>query len=504
MFAKTWRDHWGLQGEPFVHEDADKDPVLCKLDEAAVHSSFERLFGDPASPVPGVVFGEKGSGKSALRQAMLRRLGSIPLETRPLVVEYTDFDPFLEGLRQSLRIAPGNKKTGPRLVEAHTRADHLDAILSVMTTKLTDSLCAEPARAKKLDGRRRRDLLALTHLYYRSDQRTREEATTQLRRALGDIRPRGILLKILRLIFSLFAVMLFLMPHLESLPGLSDLAPKPYDPGPAKIWYGAGAGLLVIVWGWTWLANFILAGLAGRAVKAVRVLEGDRKGFTRFLAQLAPAARRELTLPQEAGEEEPRYLLLKRLVGAVQASGYPSVFVLVDRVDESAFLAGRAELMQSFIEPVLEQKLLQHEGIAMKLFLPVELGKLTFGASVDQLKRMRLDKANMVQELRWTGQELFEVATQRLAAMSSEGKKPRLDEFFGADITESDVRDALESIGIPRMSFGFLGSLFAEHARDLPEDLGEDDPRWKISRSTFDIHRSAWSDRARTMRRALN
>ena len=136
----------------------------------------------------------------------------------------------------------------------------------------------------------------------------------------------------------------------------------------------------------------------------------------------------------------------------------------------------------------------------MKLFLPVELGKLTFGASVDQLKRMRLDKANMVQELRWTGQELFEVANQRLTAMAAEGKNPRMSDYFGEDVTESDVRDALESIGIPRMSFGFLGSLLAEHARDLPED----DPRWKISRLTFDIHRSAWSDRARTLRRALN
>lgn len=504
MFAKTWRDHWGLNGEPFVHEDADKDPVLARLDEAAVHSSFERLFGDPASPVPGVVFGEKGSGKSALRQAMLRRLRAIPADSRPLVVEYTDFDPFLEGLRQSLRITPGNKKTGARLVEAHTRADHLDAILSVMTTELADALCVEPGRGKQLDARRRRDLLALTHLYYRSDERTRDEAASQLRRALGDVRPRGILFKILRVVFSLFAVMLFLMPHLEAMPGLSSLTPDPYDPGPAKVWYGAGAALLAVVWGWTWMANFLLAGQAGRAIKAVRVLEGDRNGITRFLAQLAPAARQELTLPQEAGEEEPRYLLLKRLVGAIKASGYPSVFVLVDRVDESAFLAGRAELMQPFVEPILEQKLLQHEGVAMKLFLPVELGKLTFGASVDQLKRMRLDKANMVQELRWTGQELFEVATQRLAAMSEEGRKTRLDDFFGADITESDVRDALESIGIPRMSFGFLGSLFAEHARDLPEDLAADDPRWQVNRSTFDIHRSAWSDRARTMRRALN
>ena len=58
MFAQTWRAHWGLTQDPFDCEDADKDLILARLDTGAVHAGFDRLFGNPAAPAPGVVFGE--------------------------------------------------------------------------------------------------------------------------------------------------------------------------------------------------------------------------------------------------------------------------------------------------------------------------------------------------------------------------------------------------------------------------------------------------------------
>ena len=64
MFIETWRKHWGLSQDPFACEDADKDLILTRMDSSAVHSGFDRLFGDPESPAPGIIFGEKGSGKS--------------------------------------------------------------------------------------------------------------------------------------------------------------------------------------------------------------------------------------------------------------------------------------------------------------------------------------------------------------------------------------------------------------------------------------------------------
>ena len=82
MFATIWRAHWGLQQDPFAGEDADKDTLLDEVDLSCVHSGFDRLFGSTKSPAPGVVFGEKGSGKSGLRRMMRRKLSKLE-EERP-------------------------------------------------------------------------------------------------------------------------------------------------------------------------------------------------------------------------------------------------------------------------------------------------------------------------------------------------------------------------------------------------------------------------------------
>ena len=233
------------------------------------------------------------------------------------------------------------------------------------------------------------------------------------------------------------------------------------------------------------------------------MVPGAAAPLSKFLATLPPPARDELALPQ-SGEEESRYLMLKRLLGVLRESGYASLFVLVDRVDESTFLEGKAEWMQAFVEPLLEHKLLQFEGLGLKMFLPIELSRLTTNASNDELKRMRLDKANAVPELMWTGQELLGIANQRLAAASESGRATKLQEFFAGEVQADDLREALHTMGTPRLCFGFLGSLFSEHARDLPEEMEKEDPSWEISGRLFDIQRAAWADRARTLRRTLN
>ena len=122
---------------------------------------------------------------------------------------------------------------------------------------------------------------------------------------------------------------------------------------------------------------------------------------------------------------------------------------------------------------------------------------------------MRLDKANTIPELRWTGQELAQVASQRLAAVRSadvDAAAPgaRLADHFADDITEEELRGTLAELGTPRLAFGFLGAVLAEHARDLADGLPADAPEWRVPRRRFDILRANWLDRARGLRRALN
>lgn len=506
MFADNWRDHWKLKEEPFVHEDADKDPVLAKLHAAAVHSSFDRLFGDPASPVPGIVFGEKGSGKSGLRRTMVRRLEGFNANSpkaRAFCVEYIDFDPFMESLRRHTNIAPDSKKTTPKLLDTIERADHLDAILSLGITRFVDDIARDPSDGRRLDRRRKRDLLTLTHLYYRSDEQTRSEAVASLQKSLNWFSGRPMMFQVLRILVSVLAVFLLTLPHLSVLGVLFDR----FDGWSVKypsLAHWTGGILLAGTWLWTWVTGWLLYGRARRTVNAIRVVPGVARPLAKFLATLPPATRDELALPQRH-EDESRYLMLKRLLGVLNGADYASMFVLVDRVDESTFLGGQADQMHSFIEPLLEHKLLQFEGLGLKLFLPIELSRLTMHASSEELKRMRLDKANTVQELIWTGQELLSIANQRLAAVSTDpASAHRLTEFFAPEVSQDDLREALHNLGTPRLCFGFLGTLFTEHTRDLPDELDGEDARWKISQRIFDIQRSAWVDRARTLRRTLN
>ncbi|MDA8592932.1 ATP-binding protein, partial [Planctomycetota bacterium] len=164
MFTQTWRRHWGLEEDPFVQQDADKDPVLPRVPAEAVHSSFDRLFGDPRMPGPGVVFGEKGSGKSGLRLAMRRRLEGE--DSAAFLVEYTEFDAFLNEARKADRLPPHGAKTPRRVVERFGLADHLDAILSLGVSRLCHEIAdGEHPRARGLVPKQKATLLALASLF---------------------------------------------------------------------------------------------------------------------------------------------------------------------------------------------------------------------------------------------------------------------------------------------------------------------------------------------------
>ncbi|MCP3919712.1 MAG: hypothetical protein GY711_29615 [bacterium] len=505
MFAEIWRRHWSLNEAPFAHEDADKDPVLAKLDAFAVHSCFDRIFGDPEAPGPGVVFGEKGSGKSGLRLAVERRLedyNEAHPEARVFSIVYSDFDVFLDRVRQAENIAPGKPTTTPKLIERFDMADHLDAILSMGVTQLVDGLVEDKAQARQLDKKHKADLLSLVGLYYRSNDRTRVEATRKLRSAMRYKSVRPPLLDVLKAVLSIAAIGIALVPHYDT---LGIVVSDDWSPGSPKIWYGAAGALLAFTWIWSFVGRMMLKASATKATRSVRVVPRDQKQLAKIVAQMSPSARRELALPTEHGEAS-RYLLLERFLGVLRDLDYNSFYVLVDRVDEATLLGGKEAWMQPFIECLLEHKLLQFDGLALKLFLPIELSKLYLGASPDDLKRMRLDKANTVSELRWMGQELFEAANQRLRAVRGASGKPGADlaDYFDPSVDPADVRDALHELGTPRHAFGFLGTLFTEYARNLPEQLDDDSDDWRVSRSQFEIVRASWADRARVMRRTMN
>lgn len=143
--------------------------------------------------------------------------------------------------------------------------------------------------------------------------------------------------------------------------------------------------------------------------------------------------------------------------------------------------------------------------MGFKLFLPIELDEIHRNATPDQLKKMRLDKSNLVPELKWSGQELYEIANMRLkTSITPESKAQALVDVFSTDFDFDYLKESLTILGTPRYAFSFLSALFSEHIKTLPNDLEAGDERWAISRSQFDIVRAGWVDRSGMLRRVLN
>ncbi len=503
MFPHTWRHHWALDEDPFVQEDADKDTVLARVPMEAVHSSFDRLYGSTDAPGPGIVFGEKGSGKSSLRLAMKRRLVG-DKDARAFFVEYIEFDSFLTEARKADRLPPSGQKTARRVVERFLLADHIDAMLSLGVTKLADEISdGQHPSAAELSKKHRASLVALTGLYYRSDERSGAEVDKGLRKAVKQGSGRSFIKKLG--LFVGFAAGLLLGGAVIANDFDLEL---PFEIEDRALWVSVSAGLLILTGLLTWIPQLVAQRRASRATKAVRIVPRDPDPLTGLLLRLPSSVRRDLALP-EGPAVGTRLVLLQRFIAILHDVGYRSFWVLMDRIDEATVLSGQADLMRSFVESLLEHRLLQFEGLALKLFLPIELSRLYLGATPDEQKSMRLDKASSIPELRWTGQELSQVAAQRLRAVRPEGTPldqagGSLMDFFAEDVDEAEVREALSELGTPRLAFGFLGALMAEHARELNDDLGDDDPAWRIPQRRFEILRASWLDRARGLRRALN
>ena len=271
-----------------------------------------------------------------------------------------------------------------------------------------------------------------------------------------------------------------------------------------KYWYGLGALVIFATSLWGVFNRSLGYSIAGKASRSVKILPRDAASLTQMILNLSPKERKEFVLPRGSNESS-RYQLLHRFLGVLEIFGYRGIYVLIDRIDEPSLFSGNNEAMKQFIEKILDIKLLQYPQLGMKLFLPIELDEIYRNATPEQLKRIRLDKSNVVPELKWSGQELFEIANQRMQACPApDSEVSHLSGLFEEDFDFNHLRETLTALGTPRYAFGFFSSLFTEYVKDLPNELSDNDPRWKIPRAHFDIIRAAWLDRSGVLRRVLN
>jgi hypothetical protein len=477
MKTQQFLEHHGIGANPFAEEDAQTDPVFKDFCIASTHHpTWDKIYGNPAEPATSIVFGEKGAGKTALRLQIARHLAEYNQQhptDRVYVIEYDDFNPFLDRFRDRFG---ARHRSAARVLGDWKLWDHMDAILSLGVTSLVNGILgtkhtSDPstnalngADLRALDRHQARDLLILAACYDQSSAETSKGRWRRLRRrlrfpawtslwplALGAIGTAGV---------AALVVYLAAWHWLET--------PWPYVAA-AAFWL-------------PWLGRLISRFWQAAAIaRNVRVGKHSANQLRQILTKFRAVDLSGQPLPNKQRTDD-RYELLAKFQGILESLGFRGIVVLVDRLDEPHAINGSVEQMRTLLWPMLDNKFLKQPGVGFKLLLPIELSQYIDREDRDFYQRARLDKQNMIPSLEWTGEALFDVATARLKACALPGRSPALRDLFDDSINDARLTAAFRGLRVPRHLFKFMYRLFVAHCNAHTDEA----PSWKISSERFE------------------
>jgi len=468
MKIQEFLEHHGIAGNPFAEEDAQNDTVFKRTClETTYHPAWDKIYGDPADPSTAIVFGEKGSGKTALKLQMVRqyeRHNESSPERRTFVVLYDDFNPFLD--RFVSRVGPN--RPVEKTLGLWKLWDHMDAILSLAVTQCVTAL-TDPSqrRTVKLTPPQARDLALLAACYDQSTGETFPARWRKLRRRVGYAAWLGVWPLAIGLFGSLvFAVAAALAVNRGTTGWLGNWWP----------WL-----LLAAAWG-PWAVRRVRATwTAYRIVRSMRTGNRTVGQLARALARMPEVDLAGQPLPLMARSDD-RYELLAKFQAILAAQGYAGMVVIVDRLDEPHLINGSAERMKQVIWPMLDNKFLKSPGMGFKLLLPVELYRFIEREDEQFNQRARLDKQNLVPSLEWSGETLYDIASTRVKAASVGDPPATLAQLFEPEVDQRRLLDGLRSLRVPRQLFKFLYRLLVAHCH---AHTGEQ-PVYRIPLERFD------------------
>lgn len=474
-------DHYRMSRNPFSEEDAQTDLVFKDhCINGTHHPAWDKIYGDPKEPATSIVFGEKGSGKTALRLQVAHHLQEYNRQhqgERLFVIHFDDFNHFLDRFRDKLG---GRRKRIERALAEWRLWDHMDAILTLGITGLIDRILAvahpsdhtpghvDAAAANRLDRHQCRDLLLLAACY---DQSTAETVLGRWHRLRRKLRfwTTG----------SYWQFALGILATLTVATIVTALMVNGQWVWVQRYWLY----LIVLLAGWTpWLRRaWQRFWLARGIVKQVRVGNLDSRSLRRILGHFTCGELSGQPLPCKPRTDD-RYELLTKFQGILKTIGFSGMVVLVDRIDEPHLINGSANLMKALLWPLLDNKFLKQPGLGLKLLLPIELTQFIDREEREFYERARLDKQNMIPSLEWTGEALYDIANDRMKACSQNGEVPSLLDLFDNSVTEQHIIDSFRNLRVPRHLFKFLYRLLVTHSGAHTDQ----DPCWKISRETFE------------------
>jgi len=471
----------------------------------AFHSDFEKILGEPGVPSTSIVFGEKGSGKTAIRMQIadrVKRHNAQHAGQRTFVIHYDDLNRYLD----TLYVREGSPKDPLAALQTIRLVDHIDAVVSIGIQKLMGSIVDDggddhplpPDEArrqlKSMPPELRRDLLLLQAVYDTSDPTG--ERTRRLRRALR-LPPNW------NRRLWLAAAALGWLPAAAVLVWLMTLTGAERQ-GVTGIVLWIVFAVLALAYAGVAFKVFALdrvraSGLAKRVRREVRVLDRTEDAYRDAIAQLDESVANPTYLPATPVDET-RYTMLSRLQRVLRHFGFTGMLVLVDRMDEPTLVNGDAERMKAIVWPMMNNKFLQQEKIGLKLLLPVELRHALFRESSSFFQEARLDKQNLIERLTWTGAMLYDLCDTRLKSCLEKDAEPiGLMTIFDESVSRTDVVDALDQMHQPRDAFKFMYRVVAEHCSNVTADQDA----YRISRSTLEGVRKQEADRVQQLYRGI-
>lgn len=500
MNIQSLLEHHGIVRNPFAEEDAQTDQVFKEHCIAnAYHPVWDKVYGDPKEPSTAIVFGPKGSGKTAMRLQIRRHLQRFNQEhpnARIYTIPYDDFNPFLDHFSE--RMSRRTNRKPERVLKEWKLWDHMDSILCLGVTRLVDQILKPDQVAdgidhqslSKLDRTAARDLLMLAACYDQSSDGSFIERWNALRRELGY---NNLVSKIscwFACAWCAIVALGFLYLMFNSSGGTAEAAAE-----------GGEAVTTKTVWDYLWLAPVLM--LIGSGPYLIRLAKtwwaafqmrrhmrvGKREiGTMRKLLHSIPVKELASQPLPRYNRTDDRYELLNKFQSVTERLGYAGTIVLMDRVDEPHMTGGKAELMRLFVWPLLDNKLLKHPGIGFKLMLPQELHRDMERESRDFHERARLDKQNVIPSFQWTGESLYDLARARMIACAQPGESPEPKDLF-ADLDYSRIISAFNSLRVPRHLFRFLYRVLVDHCNRYTDS----NPEFKIKAETFETVLAVYS-----------
>jgi hypothetical protein len=221
--------------------------------------------------------------------------------------------------------------------------------------------------------------------------------------------------------------------------------------------------------------------LAWKSSRQIRVLDRNVSQLRYILSNFDSKDLIGQPIPARDRSDD-RYELLTKLQNILEALGFESITILVDRVDEPHLINGSPERMKALVWSMFDNKFLKQQGIGFKLLLPIEVGFYLTREDKEFYERSRLDKQNLIRTLEWTGESLFDLANDRARACSVEpNSKTTIRDWFDESITEPELVSTLSRLRVPRHLFKFMHRLLVEHCHRYTDAS----PKWLINRETM-------------------